>query len=192
MNGPRGRLTTSRMVLMSPEPEHAEGVADYYLRNIEHLGPWSPKSTGETFTVEGQRERLMIGSTAFQAGTAWKWHLFAHDDFETVRGVVHFSQIVRGACQGCTLGYSLDREWQGRGLMKEGLRSTIEEVFSARGRLHRIQANALPENERSLRLLAELGFEPLGIAPGLLHIDGRWQDLVMTALLNLDYRDEWL
>jgi ribosomal-protein-alanine N-acetyltransferase len=50
--------------------------------------------------------------------------------------------------------------------------------------LHRIMANYIPGNERSARLLERLGFEREGYAKAYLNIAGRWQDHVMTALVN--------
>jgi ribosomal-protein-alanine N-acetyltransferase len=45
-------------------------------------------------------------------------------------------------------------------------------------------ANYMPGNERSARLLERLGFEREGYAKAYLNIAGRWQDHVLTALVN--------
>ncbi|MCK6430817.1 MAG: GNAT family N-acetyltransferase, partial [Burkholderiaceae bacterium] len=70
-----------------------------------------------------------------------------------------------------------------RGLMTEALAACIDFAFGAL-RLHRIQANYMPENERSGRLLARLAFEREGYAKDYLFIDGAWRDHVLTARLN--------
>jgi ribosomal-protein-alanine N-acetyltransferase len=49
-------------------------------------------------------------------------------------------------------------------------------------RLHRVQANHLPENQRSARLLQRLGFRVEGLAREYLYINGAWRDHVLTAL----------
>jgi len=49
-------------------------------------------------------------------------------------------------------------------------------------RLHRVQANHLPENLRSARLLQRLGFRVEGSAHAYLFINGAWRDHVLTAL----------
>jgi ribosomal-protein-alanine N-acetyltransferase len=85
------------------------------------------------------------------------------------------------------LGYSIDAELEGRGLMREALAAAIAEVFSPTVNLHRIQANVRPENARSLTLLDALGFVREGLAREYLFIDGAWRDHVMTARTNADY-----
>ena len=45
-------------------------------------------------------------------------------------------------------------------------------------------ASYRPENDRSGRLLASLGFEHEGLAKAYLKIDGQWADHVLTSLVN--------
>ncbi|RQM45250.1 GNAT family N-acetyltransferase, partial [Aeromonas caviae] len=55
--------------------------------------------------------------------------------------------------------------------------------FRERG-LHRIMASYMPANLRSGALLERLGFEQAGYARDYLMINGRWEDHVLTALIN--------
>ena len=48
--------------------------------------------------------------------------------------------------------------------------------------LHRIEIAIRPENVRSLRVVAKLGFRPEGLRPRYLHIDGDWRDHLVFAL----------
>jgi ribosomal-protein-alanine N-acetyltransferase len=65
--------------------------------------------------------------------------------------------------------------------MREALIAVLADAFGPRVNLHRVQANARPENLRSLGLLDRLGFEREGLAREYLFIDGAWRDHVMTA-----------
>jgi ribosomal-protein-alanine N-acetyltransferase len=67
--------------------------------------------------------------------------------------------------------------------MREALQATIEYVFDVM-RLHRVQANYVPENRRSAALLEHLGFVREGLARDYLFINGAWRDHVLTARLN--------
>ena len=49
-------------------------------------------------------------------------------------------------------------------------------------RLHRIEIAIRPENAKSLRVAAKLGFRPEGLRPRYLHIDGDWRDHLVFAL----------
>ena len=67
--------------------------------------------------------------------------------------------------------------------MHEVVTAGIDYLFGERG-LHRIMAGYMPANLRSGALLERLGFEREGYAKDYLMINGRWEDHVLTALLN--------
>lgn len=67
------------------------------------------------------------------------------------------------------------------------LDALVAYAFGALG-LHRVMANHLPDNERSAKLLARLGFEVEGLAKNYLFINGAWRDHVLTARTNADPR----
>lgn len=102
---------------------------------------------------------------------------------ERVIGRINYTQIARGPFQSCMLGYAIDHAHEGRGLMREALEATIGHVFAVL-KLHRIQANYVPGNVRSGRLLERLGFVREGLAKDYLFIDGAWRDHVLAARLN--------
>jgi len=124
------------------------------------------------------------GAEAFAAGRSLRWWLQPADDPARVIGSVHLSSLVRGAFQSCNLGYALDAGCQGQGLMHEALTAVLDEAFSPRVRLHRIQAAVRPENRRSRATLLALGFAPEGLSRRYLFIDGAWRDHEVFALLN--------
>ncbi len=189
--GPRRRISTERLDLVAAGVEHASLLAQFFQREREHLEPWSPPFPDDYFTLAGQRRRLRESDLAFRTGSAWKWLFFERERPGALVGTVHYSQIFRGVFCNAMLGYALGREWQGKGFMTEALRATQDEVFSERGRLHRVQANVVPENARSLALLERLGFQHEGLAKQYLFIGGAWRDHVMTAILNPGFQESW-
>jgi ribosomal-protein-alanine N-acetyltransferase len=70
--------------------------------------------------------------------------------------------------------------------MKEGLQLVIDCSFDEL-RLHRLEANIQPSNERSIALVRRLGFRMEGLSRRYLKIGGRWRDHERWALLA----DEW-
>ncbi len=119
----------------------------------------------------------------YENGAVVRWVLCLREDPHRVIGRVNYTQIARGPFQSCMLGYAIDAGHEGRGLMREALEATIEHVFAVL-RLHRIQANYVPDNQRSGRLLERLGFVREGLAKNYLYINGAWRDHVLTARLN--------
>ena len=54
--------------------------------------------------------------------------------------------------------------------------------------LHRIWAQAAPENEASLRVLEKLGMTYEGLVRGIVLKDGRWRDAHQYSILEDDPR----
>ncbi len=177
-------LLTARLRLVAPDESLAAALVGFHERNRAHLAPWDPPTPEGFFTVRGQRERLLKSRRAFAAGEAFRYWLYTLDDPTRVVGQAHIFSISRGAFHSAMLGYQLDQDQQGSGLMHEALQTLLAEMFSDRVRLHRIQAAHLPENLRSAAVLARLGFQPEGLAKNYLFINGQWRDHVINALLN--------
>lgn len=87
------------------------------------------------------------------------------------------------------IGYALQRDRWGEGIMSEVLSELIRFGFAEMG-LHRIEADADPRNERSLRSLERLGFVREGYQRERYHVNGEVQDAVVLGLLRRDHRTE--
>ncbi|MCU0119832.1 ribosomal protein S5-alanine N-acetyltransferase [Pseudomonas sp. B2M1-30] len=175
-------LPCQRLTLAVLSPDQAALESDFYRRNQRHLAPWSPIRTTDYFSTEQIRRRLEVQASAFEASLAVHFAILTLDGQQMI-GACNFSGIIRGAFQACYLGYHIDETRQGEGLMQEALEAAIAYMFDTQN-LHRIMANYIPGNERSARLLERLGFEREGYAKAYLNIAGRWQDHVLTALVN--------
>lgn len=176
-------LQTDRLRLTLPSSSAAAAVLDYYQRNRTHLEPWEPRRSAEFFT-RGYWSRQLEGARAeYQRDSGARFLLSSRAEPESIIGVANLSNLVRGAFQACHLGYSLDAECQGQGLMHEALERVVAFAFQDL-QLHRVMANYQPQNERSARVLERLGFVREGFARDYLYIDGAWRDHVLTALIN--------
>jgi ribosomal-protein-alanine N-acetyltransferase len=102
-------------------------------------------------------------------------------------GVINVNEIVRGSFQSAYLGYYAFQPFNGRGLLRSGLSAVISRCFGEL-RLHRLEANIQPENERSIALVKGLGFEKEGLSPRYLKVCGRWRDHERWALLADNWR----
>jgi ribosomal-protein-alanine N-acetyltransferase len=100
---------------------------------------------------------------------------FALDVEGQFAGQVTVNNIVRGSAQFGSIGYWLDRDVAGRGIMPTAVALVIDHCFRSAG-LHRIEVCIRPENSNSLRVMEKLGIREIGYAPRFLHIDGAWRD----------------
>jgi len=132
--------------------------------------------TPASFRVLVQRARLASRAS----------HLVIEAETRELVGVINLGEIVRGALQSAFLGYYAFEPHAGKGLMSEGLALVLRRAFGPL-RLHRVEANIQPGNERSIALVRRHGFRLEGFSPRYLEIAGRWRDHERWALL----REEW-
>lgn len=170
------------MKVVQTTQAHAVILANYYAVNESHLERWSPAVPAGHHSVESWRRRLEMREQEMETHSAV--HFIGTDREEShVIGTCSLSNIVRGVFLACHLGYSCAQRYEGQGYMKKIVSHAIEYAFSDL-KLHRIMANYMPENDRSAGLLKNLGFEREGLAKEYLHINGKWEDHVLTSLLN--------
>lgn len=86
------------------------------------------------------------------------------------------------------VGFALARSAWGQGFATEALGLLIGFAIGELG-LHRLEADADPENTRSLRLLERHGFEREGYLRERWHHLGRVHDAVFLGLLTRNWRD---
>jgi ribosomal-protein-alanine N-acetyltransferase len=180
-------IATARLTLWIAGPDDAERCMRFNRDNEAFLKPWEPpmsKRSFERLAVADVRARAM---TEAKAGTAFSFAFAARGagDGTPILGWCNFTNVIRGIFQACYLGYKLDERSQGHGYMTEALTAAIDYLFTEQ-RLHRIQANYMPHNQRSAAVLRRLGFTIEGTARKYLFIGGEWRDHVLTSLTNPD------
>ena len=81
------------------------------------------------------------------------------------------------------LGYKLDQEYLNQGYMTMAVDMVTAYAFSVLG-LHRLEANVMPRNKASLRVLEKNGFLNEGLSKYYLNINGVWEDHIHMVKLN--------
>jgi ribosomal-protein-alanine N-acetyltransferase len=151
-------------------------MLDLRAGNREHFLTGEPLRDDSWFTLTAQRRALDVIVAERAAGTR---EVFGIVEDGTIVGYVSLSQIFRGAFQSCFLGYAVDRAHNGRGLATAAVGQAVEHAWDMG--LHRVQANVIPTNLGSQRVLLKNGFRQEGTALRYLHIGGRWADHHMFA-----------
>jgi [ribosomal protein S5]-alanine N-acetyltransferase len=91
-----------------------------------------------------------------------------------------------GVWQSSEIGFLLARKYWGKGLAKEALLAILRYLFVDRA-FEEITADVDPRNERSIRLLEDVGFVKTGFRKKTFEIGGEWVDSVDLGLLGEDF-----
>lgn len=142
---------------------------------------WEPRPPKHATLRDGFQKLLR----ASRSERSERLLLCAYDDGRIV-GYISINEIVRGAFMSAFLGYWIGAPYAHRGYMTEGLQLALEHAFGKLG-LHRVEANIIPHNKPSLRLVRRAGFRKEGLSRRYLKIAGRWQDHERWALLAEEF-----
>jgi [ribosomal protein S5]-alanine N-acetyltransferase len=176
-------IETKRLIIRLAEAGDVREVIRFYSENREHLQPVSPTYPPDFLDEATWLEQVRNRLPEFAAGAGFRAFIFRRDMPNRIIGNLNLTQVHRGPFQSCVLGYNLAADGQGKGYMTEAVRGAVTFAFET-WKLHRVAANYMPRNTRSAAVLERCGFKIEGNAPAYLLIDGRWEDHVLTAIIN--------
>jgi ribosomal-protein-alanine N-acetyltransferase len=179
-------IVSDRLILRMATKDDVPQIIQYYTYNQAYLTPFYPLWHETFFTQEYWQMQVEIDVQEFINDLSLKLFIFTKSNPYKIIGTINFRNFVRSAAQFCTVGYSIAETEQGKGYMIEGMQAAINYVFQQLN-LHRIMANYMPHNSRSGNLLKKLGFIVEGYSRDYLLINGRWEDHIITSLIN----DNW-
>ena len=166
-----------------PQAADVPEIVRYYGDNRDHLQPFSPTFAPDFLDEPMWHEQVRTRTREHAAGESFRAFLFARSAPDKIVGNLNLTQVHRGALQSCVLGYNLARDEQGKGYMTEAVKAAVAFAFE-KWRLHRVTASHMPRNIRSAAVLKHCGFQVEGVAPAYLLISGKWEDHVLTAIIN--------
>jgi ribosomal-protein-alanine N-acetyltransferase len=182
------RVVTERLVLRAPRntdvPELRRALRD----NAAHLRPWSaaPAPGEDPASITSVSKAIIRQRREWKRGQSFTFFITPRDDDSRILGRVALGGILLGAFRNAYLGYWIDRDHQGLGLVTEAVRATTGFAFLTAG-LHRVQAAVMPRNPGSHRVLVKIGYRQEGMAARYLSIAGAWEDHVIYAMTA----EEW-
>jgi [ribosomal protein S5]-alanine N-acetyltransferase len=146
------------------------------------LIPWEATPPGRTAPERPSMWSYVSTWLRLRRQAARGWTLpFAvlHDG--AFAGQVTVGGITRVGRPTAYVGYWIDRELAGRGIIPTALAMVVDHCFAEVG-LERIEANVRPENAASRRVVEKLGFALRGTRSRFLYIDGDWRDHLCYAI----------
>ena len=179
-------ITTERLILRLYAEEDVDNVLEYLHRQHEHFQPWFPGGTmnltRDTVVSAISRKHEMA-----REDRGYEFNLFLRTEPTRVAGQCSVADVKRGDLQQAFIGYALAAEFQGQGLMTEAVRASIKFAFADLD-LHRLEGSYMEDNIKSAAILASCGFLQEGVFKDYQLLGGRWQDRIVTSLLNPAWR----
>ena len=176
----------SQIQLFNPDQITPEAMADYVCRNRDFLQPYEPAHPEEYYTVKFWKHLLFAQMTEIEHGRGLYLYIAEAGGADRVIGTISLTNIVMGPFCSAYMGYRLDKDRLNRGYMTQAVSVLTDYAFRDLG-LHRVEANVMPRNVRSLRVLEKCGYRPEGLAKAYLQINGVWEDHIHMVRLN----DAW-
>jgi [ribosomal protein S5]-alanine N-acetyltransferase len=172
-------VETQKLTVREISQQDIPSLLEYILKNRTRLQEWEPLREESYFSLLATESRVLNMLAAIKSGSAMHFVILYG---QSVIGCINYTNIIRGPFMACHLGFSIDKDFEGKGYMLSSLEQTLNYVKSEL-HLHRVMANYMPHNEKSERLLARLSFKKEGYAEAYLKINGQWQDHVLTSLI---------
>jgi [ribosomal protein S5]-alanine N-acetyltransferase len=176
-------IETPRLIIRLPQLADVQEIIRYYGENRDHLQPFSPAFAPDFLDEHVWVEQVRVRLGELAEGESFRAFLFARPSPQRIVGNLNLTQVHRGALMSCVLGYNLASDEQGNGFMTEAVAAAVRFAFRT-WRLHRVAASYMPHNTRSAAVLSRCGFQVEGQASDYLLINGRWEDHVLTAIVN--------
>lgn len=161
----------------------AEQVVGYYTRNRGFLEAFEPVREEGFFSLRHQQDVLREEMLAYKEKTAFRFYIAPVERPTEIIGIIGLNNVVWGTFRSAFLGYKLDKEYLNRGYMTMAVAMLTKYAFEELG-LHRIEANVMPKNKASLRVLEKNHFANEGISKYYLNINGVWEDHIHMVKLN--------
>lgn len=176
-------LRSERLLLRPLRPDDRDLWLANERDNAEFWRPTMPALDPALSPQDRWRLQLDRQAAAHAHGTGVRLAAFREGQ---IIGTVNLNHITRGVFMNTALGWRVTQAAQGRGLAFEMVHRAIDYAFAtppAGQGLHRVEANIMPHNKRSLRLASRLGLRPEGLALRMLKINGEWRDHIIHAKL---------
>lgn len=172
-------LSTNRLTLRRVTADDAPHLLAYLSKPevVRHMGL-------DPFTsLEDALEEIAWYDSILEEGTGVRWGITLTGQDEVI-GSCGFLNV-SSKHQRAEIGFELSPDYWGQGIAHEALEVVVRHGFAQLG-LHRIEALVEPTNIASQRLLERVGFIREGLLRGYEFTQGKYDDLYMYSLLEID------
>lgn len=174
-------LETPRLLLRRMKVSDSADMYDYAKRpEVTRYLLWHPHPD-VTYT----RRYLEYLAGRYRIGAHYEWAII-HKESGRMIGTCGFARV-DPPHNAAELGYVLNPDFHGKGLMTEACERVLQFGFQVLG-LHRIEARYMPGNDPSRRVMDRLGMLYEGVRRESMLVKGSYRDVATCAILVNDYR----
>ncbi|MFA5698752.1 MAG: GNAT family protein [Sphaerochaeta sp.] len=171
---------TPRLQAVSADSSLAKDGLRFEVENREAFAPFGVERESAYYTLSSFRSIYRLYDELFRSKRGLTALYYEKNE---LIAVVSLSQILYAHSQSAKLGYSVDHRHWHMGYGKEAVTGMITYAFERLG-LHRLEANILPTNNASIKLIEALGFTSEGIVRHYAQRNGVWEDHLRYSLIN--------
>ena len=180
------RLLGNQCTLRTFLESDAKSLSELLTNNKYFWSTFEPLHRDEYYTEETQYKKIMEGIQLLNTNREFSFGIYDKYSQQLI-GHISLYAIKRLPYSSGFIGYSMDKNFVGRGIATEAVNLVLEFAFQTIN-LHRVEAYVTPKNDASVRVLEKAGLVREGLLRELLFINGEWVDHYMYALLQQDYK----
>ncbi|GCE31624.1 50S ribosomal protein L7 serine acetyltransferase [Dictyobacter alpinus] len=163
------------------EVRYADEYLALILRNLEYLQEWMPWAAFEQ-TPTSLRAYMQNTMLQFVEGKGLPTNLWYRGQFAGTIGFSRMSHEQRMA----EIGYWLDKDLQGRGIITKACRTLVDYAFQEYG-FNKVEIHAAAGNKPSRSVAERLGFTQEGILRQVEWLKGKPHDMVVYGMLASEW-----
>ncbi len=179
-------IRTKRLILRQPTMKDLEWYFEYFstpemVRGGGEPGPKNMKAARKEF-----REDL---TDLYRKRLGFRWIVTLKGDNRPI-GTLGFYKWSPSASYQAEMGYDLEKEHWGKGIMTEAMKAVIDFGFE-KMELNRIEVFIMPRNKRSIKMIKNLGFKREGLLRQRYFDEfGNYADDILFSMLRSDWKEK--
>ena len=183
-------LKTKRLILRQPTMKDVEWYYEYFSRPEIVWGGGEP---GPKNMSAARKEFMKYLIDLYRKRRGFRWIITLKEEGRPI-GTLGFYKWVPSASYQAEMGYDLEKEHWGEGIMTEAMKAVVSFGFE-KMELNRIEVYVMPRNKRSIRMISNLGFKREGLLRQRFFDEfGNYADDILFSMLRSDWlklRSKW-
>jgi ribosomal-protein-serine acetyltransferase len=163
------------------EKRNASKLYDFIEKGRDGFENWIP-FVSKTLTIEDTENKVDSFLESYKKGSGYYWCLWENNRVIGMIIVKNIDMYTRSAEIGCMI----DKDYEGRGIVRESCRKMIEFLFDELG-INKIKLCCDDNNERSIKIAKCFHFEYEGTLKQNIVINERIRNTMFWALFKTNY-----